>query len=60
MLAARSSSTRRGAPPPGSDADNVQVDLVLAPFEGRTPQTRTFSVKTMQLDVVQDIIKQPA
>jgi tyrosinase len=44
----------------GATADNVQVDLVLAPFEGRTPQTRTFSVKTMQLDVVQDIIKQPA
>ena len=44
----------------GATADNVQIDLVLVPFEGRTPQTRTFSAKTMQLDVVQDTITPPA
>jgi tyrosinase len=43
----------------GATADKAQVDLVLAPFEGRTPQVQTFSAKTVQLEVVQDVIKLP-
>jgi tyrosinase len=43
----------------GATAQNAQIDLVLVPFEGRTPQVQTFAVKTVQLDVVQDVIKLP-
>jgi len=43
----------------GLTSDRVQVDLVLVPFEGRTPQTQAFSARTIQLDVVKDVINQP-
>jgi hypothetical protein len=44
----------------GATSERVQVDLVLVPFEGRTPQTQTFSARTIQLDVIHDAINQPA
>jgi tyrosinase len=43
----------------GPTPDDALVDLVLVPFEGRTPQVRTFSAKTVQLEIVQDVVKLP-